>query len=310
MKISLRKILYRSFCLVALAGSVLYSCQERESLSIPYPEAPPADSIDSFLPGIVCRAKDSVDFNAAFSPDAKSFYFTRTLNRKWDIYVTRHDGASWSMSGVAGFCSPEYSEADPAFGPDGTLYYISDRPKNESDTLRDFDIWFVRPLPNGDWSPPENLGVVNTDSTEYYVSFAGDGNLYFASSRVGGFGAEDIYISKLVNGNYSEPENLGPQINSVFSDHDPCLPKDEGFMIYTSVEREDGLGEGDLYYSIKEADGKWSPSTHMSTAFNSSTYEYCSYFSPDYKYFFFSSKRDVKWTSVHSLPEEIRALMK
>jgi hypothetical protein len=60
---------------------------------------------------------------------------------------------------------------------------------------------------------------------------------------------------RLVNEKYSEPENSGPQTNSAFSDHDPCLPNDEHFMICTSVEREDGLGEGDLYYSIKDADG-------------------------------------------------------
>jgi Tol biopolymer transport system component len=261
------------------------------------------------LPGIVCSGGDSIDFNAAFSPDGKSFYFARSQNRKWDIYVSHYDGRNWTKATRAGFNSDIYSEADPAFGPDGSIYYISDRPKDEDDTLRDFDIWSVRQLPDGQWSSPENIRPVNSDSTEYYVSFAGDGNMYFASSRPGGYGREDIYVSMLVDGQYGPPENLGAEINGPYSDHDPCLPKNESFMIFTSVARTDGLGEGDLYLSIKGKDGRWSPGKNMGGRFNTKTYEYCSYFSPDENYFFFSSELDIKWMRTKSFPQEITRLI-
>lgn len=235
---------------ISLVSSAILiaSCGKEVSL-IPYPPAPPADSISSFLPGIVCSGGDSIDFNAAFAPDGKSFYFTRSQNRKWDIYVTRYEDGQWKEPVRLKFSSDQYSEADPAFGPDGTLYFISNMPKNEADTVRDFDIWFVKPRRDGTWTKPENLEAVNTDSTEYYISFAGDGNMYFASSRVGGYGLEDIYASYHRADGFSTPENLGPQINSSFSDHDPCLPKNESFMICTSVDRKDGYGEGDRYFT-------------------------------------------------------------
>ena len=50
---------------------------------------------------------------------------------------------------------------DPAFAPDGKLYFISNRPKDQSDTIADYDIWFVAPLADGRWSAPENLKSIN-----------------------------------------------------------------------------------------------------------------------------------------------------
>jgi len=278
-----------------------YSCDKKNDLSIPYPPPPPVDSIAAFLPGIVCSSADSIDFNATFSPDGRSFYFSRSQNRSWDIFETRYDGTRWTKARPIALGGVQYSEADPAIGPDGFLYFISNMPKDKADTLADFDIWFARPAPGGGWSKPENLSVVNSDSTEFYVSFARSGDLYFSSSRTGGYGLEDIYVSKKTAQGYSTPVNMGPQINSAFSDHDPCVWEDEGIMIYTSVERKDSYGEADLYYSIKTDDGTWSPAVHLRDKFNTPTYEYCSYFSPDYRYFFYSSERNVKWTPVETL---------
>lgn len=266
---------------------------------IPYPAAPRKDSVANFLPGIVSKPGDSVDFNAAFSPDGKSFYFSRTQNRQWDILLTRYEHGSWSAPRVL-FENYQYSECDPAFGPDGSLYFISNAPKDTNDTIPDFDIWFVRPQENGGWSDPENLKEVNTDSTEYYVSFAGDGNMYFASSRAGGFGDVDLYVSRRVDGRYTIPENLGANVNTPDADHDPALPKNEKFIIYTI--------NGDNHYSIRMPDGSWSPKKPLDKL-NTSTYEYCNYFSPDYRYFFFSSRYDVRWTPTESLPEELFELI-
>jgi len=298
-------------CCMALCGVLAFQgCGTDTKTSIAYPDLPSVDSAVSFLPGIVCSGADSIDFNATFSPDGKAFYFTRSQNRKWDIYVSGYNEGRWAKAVKADIgVDDAYSEADPMFGPDGFLYFISDRPKDPTDTLRDFDIWFVKPAADGSWSAPERVEGVNTDSTEYYVSFAGDGNMYFASSRAGGFGLEDIYVSRRVDGKFTTPENLGPKINSVYSDHDPYLPAHERFIIYTSVDRPDGLGEGDLYMAIKDDSGRWQNGKSMGPRFNTPTYEYCSYLTADQHYFFFSSRRDVKWMRAAALPTELVELL-
>jgi len=297
-------------CLALPALSLIQACNADKKTAVVYPEPLPGDSAVSFLPGIVCSAGDSIDFNATFSPDGKAFYFTRSQHRKWDIYVSRFENGRWRKAVTAGVGADDhYSDADPMFGPDGFLYFISDRPKDVYDSLRDFDIWYVKPTADGGWSAPEHVEGVNSDSTEYYVSFAGDGTMYFASSRPGGYGMEDIYRSPRINGRYTTPENLGPQINSTYSDHDPCLPANERFIIYTSVDRPDGLGEGDLYMAIKGSDGRWQNGVSMGPRFNTPTYEYCSYLTADQRYFFFSSRRDVKWARAEALPAELAKLL-
>jgi len=268
--------------------------------AITYPAPLPDSTALPFLPGIV--SSDSLDFNSAFSPDGKSFYFARSGKGKWMIYVTELKAGSWSRPRLAPFHEPQYSQADPFITPDGTLYYISNRPKTAGDTVSDYDIWRIRPRPDGSWTAPENIEAVNSDSTEYYVSLAANGNLYFASNRQGSSGSHDIYLSRYIDGHYAKPENLGPAINSTQMEHDPMIAPDEQFLIFTSVDRDDSHGSGDLYYSLRNADGAWGPAKNMGARFNTDSYEYCSYLTPDGKYLFYSSAFDVKWISTKHLP--------
>ena len=283
----------------------LFQCatNNESTTTINYPEPKPDSAALRFLPGIV--STDSLDFNSAFSIDGKSFYFAHTVKGKFVIYQTIFDGSNWSMPAHAAFSDTNYSEADPFITDDGSIYYISNRPRDASDTIPDFDIWVVRPQPNGGWSALENLQAINSDSTEYYVSLSANGNIYFASNRSGGYGSHDIYYSKFVDGKYTTPENLGPSVNSAETEHDPLIAKDERFIVFTAVNRKDGYGEADLYYSLKDENKKWAQALNMGKQINTPTYEYCPYLTPDSKYFFYSSNYDVKWIAAGHLPFKV-----
>jgi len=274
-------------------------CTSKKEETISYPAPLPDSAVLTFLPGVV--SSDSLDFNSAFSPDGKIYYFCRAQKGKWDIYqVTLDPEAKYTVT-MAPFSEAEYSQADPFILPDGTIYYISNRPKNERDTVRDYDIWKIYPNTDGTWSAPENIEGVNSDSTEYYVSLAANGNLYFASTRKGGYGGLDLYVSKLVNGKYTSPENLGPSINTATDEHDPLITPDEQSIIFTSYNRPGGYGEADLYYTRRD-NHQWLTAKNMGKQFNTPTYEYCPNFSPDGKYFFYSSEYNVKWIDSRHLP--------
>lgn len=274
-------------------------CASKREETISYPTPLPDSAVLTFLPGVV--SSDSLDFNSAFSPDGKIYYFCRAKKGKWDIYqVTLNPEAKYTVT-MAPFSEAEYSQADPFILPDGTIYYISNRPKNERDTVRDYDIWKIYPNTDGTWSAPENIEGVNSDSTEYYVSLAANGNLYFASTRKGGYGGLDLYVSKLVNGKYTSPENLGASINTATDEHDPLITPDEQSIIFTSYNRPGGYGEADLYYSRRD-NHQWLTAKNMGKQFNTPTYEYCPNFSPDGKYFFYSSEYNVKWIDSRHLP--------
>lgn len=261
--------------------------------NIPYPKPYPDSLAKVFLQGLV--SKDSVDFGAAFSPDGKSFYFSRSENKRSNIFVSQYDGAAWTNPVKLPFNGENYSTADPAFAQDGTLYFISNRPKDQSDTLRDYDIWHVRPLSNGQWREPEQVKQINSDSNEFYISFSKNGNLYFSSSRKGGYGEEDIYVSRVVERQYTSPENLGKTINTEHSEYDPGMSANEDVIVFASSGRKDALGKADLYYSKNENGKYWREAQNMGVKINTVTREYCPYFSPDGSWFFFSSEGDVKW---------------
>lgn len=292
---------YILYCCMLGGYLMTAGCNTVSDTGIPYPSPLPDSVALSFLPGIVSR--DSLDFNSAFSPDGKTFYFARSSSVGWQILLTRYDGRKWTAPVPAPFSESKYSQADPFFGPDGALYYISNRPRDAADTIADYDIWLVRPQPDGNWSAPENLSAVNTDSTEYYVSLADNGNIYFASNRPGGMGDHDIYVSRLEQGHYTTPVNLGPAVNSPAMEHDPCISKDDRLLYFTSVERTDSHGSADIYYTRKNAAGEWTAAMNAGPRVNTATYEYCSYLTPDGRYLFFSSNFDVKWIDTRYLPE-------
>jgi hypothetical protein len=274
---------------------VLFACKKETVVS--YPSPFPNDELIPFLPGLI--GTDSLEFNSLFSPDGKSFYFSR--NEIHDIYESRFNGKQWGEPTMTSFSEKEFKECDPAFSPDGNrLYYISTRKRDRHDSIDDFDIWYVEKQ-GENWSAPQNLEIVNSDSSEFYVSFADNGNLYFASNRAGGFGSFDIYVSRYVDNAYTPPVNLGRSVNANHFEHDPFISSNERILIYTSVTRTDGYGKGDLYYSLRDKEGNWSAAKNLGPLFNGPEYEFCPYLTKDGKYFFLTRGSDVKWINAQAL---------
>jgi len=90
------------------------------------------------------------------------------------------------------------------------------------------DLYISHKQEDGSWSKPEYIDALNTDDDEFGPSLDPDGEtLYFASSRSGGFGSTDIYVTKRLDDtwtNWSEPINLGAPVNT------------KGFDAYYSVD--------------------------------------------------------------------------
>ena len=99
------------------------------------------------------------------------------------------------------------------------------------------------------WSEPLNLGdVINTAGEETAPFLAGDNvTLYFSSNGFSGFGGSDVYMSKRLDDtwtNWSEPENLGPDINTKLDDLFFNIPSTSEFAYYS---REVAADNADVY---------------------------------------------------------------
>jgi hypothetical protein len=278
-------------------ASCITNCKdEHQPASIAYPQPAP-DSIPLvFLPGLV--SKDTLDFNATFSVDGKTFFFSRSHNRKYVIFETSYTSNKWQEPVISPLFDTLYSNTDPFIAPDSALYFISNRPRDKNDTTADYDIYRLVKQTDG-YGAPEYLNGVNSDSTEYYVSVSRTGNIYFSSYRDGNL---DLYMSRKTNNGYEKPVNLGAVINSPYDEHDPLIAPDESFLVFPS-DRPGGLGEADLYISHK-INGQWQQPVAMGNGINTKRYEYCPYLTADGKYFFYSSEYQVKWISASVLKKK------
>lgn len=250
-----------------------------------------APTPELFEPGRISTG--DMELNAAFTPDGKTLYFTKRTPKAqlWVIVASHLRGGRWSAPEVAEF-SGQYSDFDPFVSPDGKrIYFSSNRPIDGVGRPKtDFDIWFVERAGNA-WGPPKRLDApVNTSVQEFYPSVTNDGTLYFVSNREGGLGAGDIYRSRLVDGHYVEPENLGDSINARTNEGDPYISPDESYLVFVSYNRQGGQGDGDLYISVRR-DGVWSKAENLGPAINSSALDFCPIVSPDGTWLYFTSDR-------------------
>ncbi len=109
----------------------------------------------------------------------------------------------------------------------------------------------------GDWllGTPKNLGPqVNSTDSEYDPALSADGlELYFQSSRAGGFGDSDLYVAKRASlqDEWQPAQNLGPTVNTDAAESGPSLSAD-GLTLYFNSNRPGGFGGQDLYMTTRE----------------------------------------------------------
>ena len=99
------------------------------------------------------------------------------------------------------------------------------------------------------WSAPLNLGdVLNTAGEESAPFLASDNvTLYFSSNGFSGFGGSDVYMTKRLDDtwtNWSEPENMGPDINTKLNDLFFNIPSTSEYAYYS---REVAIDNADVY---------------------------------------------------------------
>jgi outer membrane protein OmpA-like peptidoglycan-associated protein len=111
-----------------------------------------------------------------------------------------------------------------------------------STATSDLHCIYVSFFKDNKWTTPLKLGkAINSGYGDFSAFLASDNvTLYFASYRPGGYGSADIYISKRLDDtwqNWSEPQNLGPDINSNAWDAYFTIP-----------------AKGDYFYMVKNND--------------------------------------------------------
>jgi Tol biopolymer transport system component len=274
--------------LLAISWAVFETANDRRIQTPPRAGASSSAPVPKlFAEGVINTSAD--EYGPTFTPDGRTLYFARRVSRSGPefIMVSQLSNDRWGEPRTAEF-SGEFFDKEPFISPDGKrLFFASQRPVagTEAKKGRDFDLWYVEKT-GRNWGSPNHLGpLVNTPGYENYPAVTMDGTLYFASVRDGGKGQNDLYRARLVNGEYTKPENLA-EINTPNTDADPYVAPDGSYMIFSS-DRPGSFGQGDLYVTYNRG-GKWSEPRNLGATFNTNEYEYTPMVAPGGKYFFFS----------------------
>ena len=193
---------------------------------------------------------DTFSCNDPFlSADEDKLYFMsdKAKNVKDDIkdsdlwYIKKKDKGWSEPINVGEPINSAKNEFYISFSNKGTIYFASNIHTSDSNKW-DYDIYYAEPE-NEKFKTPVRLNdSINTKYFEVDAFVSSDESyMIFCSTRPGGLGKGDLYISfKNVDNIWSKAINMGEIINTEHHEFCPFVTKDGKYLFYTS--------KGDIYW--------------------------------------------------------------
>ena len=199
------------------------------------------------------------DFYPSFSVDGKELYFSsrRSLpqgypkNQDMWIWEVERKNNAWGISKPLDSTIMKGFEYAHSVSKKGTIFFSSRRPG-----ARDFDIFFAK-RKNNKFLPPKILNEdINTAGYEDGPFISPDESyLIFESQRPESIdGSIDLYICfKQKDGTWTKAKNMGPRINTKYSERFAKVSPDGKYLFFGSNRRE--LADN-LYFDIYWIDAR------------------------------------------------------
>ena len=153
------------------------------------------------------------------------------------VSISSNVGGEWSDPVALNITNDyNYNEKANYFLTNNRRTMLLSVERDDSQGDRDLYVSFMQD--DSVWTEPLNLGkVINTASEESAPFLAADDKtLYFSSKGLSGYGGSDVYVSRRLDDtwtNWSEPENLGPEINSPQEDLFFNIPANSEYAYYS-----------------------------------------------------------------------------
>ncbi len=171
--------------------------------------------------------------------------------------------------------TPVADETLPVPTADGSSLIYTRRVNRQEDL-------YISKKVNGQWQEGQPIEGINTTMNEGAQSISADGRtiIFTACNRRGDFGSCDLYISENINGRWTRPQNMGPAINSPSWESQPGLSSN-GRLLYFASDRSGGQGGRDIWYSIRQQNGRWSTPVNLGSTVNTSGNDQAPFIHPD-----------------------------
>ena len=177
----------------------------------------------------------------------------------------------------------------PALSADGSTLIFTRSENVKGGRNEDF---YISYNDTDEWQFANNLGEpINTLKNEGAQCITADGKtLYFtACSRNDSYGRCDIYQSDFVNEKWTNPVNLGPNVNTESWESQPAISSD-GRQLFFVSNRPGGRGGKDIWVSYKNANGVWMEAKNIGDKINTSKDDISPFLHWDNQTLYFASK--------------------
>ena len=206
------------------------------------------------------------EFSPMFYNDGQVVYASandtsifNTRRYKWndqpylDLYVAKINEESQELRDAIKFSrkvNTKYHEASVTFSPDNeTMYFTRNnygkKLKMDKKGVNHLKIYRSQKL-NGEWSEAAEVPFNSDNYSTGHPALSPDGKLlYFVSDMPGSIGQTDIFVVDVHgDGTFSDPRNLGPNINTERKEMFPFINKEK---LYFSSDGHVGLGGLDVF---------------------------------------------------------------
>lgn len=193
---------------------------------------------------------DQHNYVAWISPDGNTLMLANNYEVvKQDISVSKKTATGWSF--------PKALKVNDFYNDNQFSCYHMNTEGNvilmnieRPDSKGDMDIYMSYLKPNKVWSEPKNIGnIINTVGIEASIFIASDNKtIYFSTNGRSGYGGFDMFMSKRLDDtwlNWSEPVNLGKQINTAGEEYFYTVPASGDYIYFSSTTNS--YGKADLF---------------------------------------------------------------
>jgi outer membrane protein OmpA-like peptidoglycan-associated protein len=257
------------------------------------------------------------DFSAIFVGDDVLFCSSRTKKTTTynedsvevfytDLFISRTDGKGGYLPAepLKGDVNGFYNEGHATLSSDGnTLFYTANLIKKSGKNTKvdEYKLGiFIAKLVNGEWVKSGEF-IHNSQNSRFSTAHPfltdNDSTLYFASNRPGGYGGSDLYKCVLTANGWSEPMNLGDEVNQEGNEFFPFV-NEEGTLFFTSDGRYDSEGM-DIYCSFPLANNQYEEAFRLNSTINTSADELAYFEKPGTNVGLFSSNREHELDDVY-----------
>lgn len=182
-----------------------------------------------------------------------------------------------------------------ALTPNGNELVIINKFSQAGGLDKGFSI--TRKTSDNQWTFPEPIEIKNysNKSSDVNLAMSADGNILILSmQRQDSYGDNDLYVCfKIGHNQWSEPQNLGPKVNTIYRETTPFLSED-GKRLFFSSNRKGSLGGSDIFYLIRKGNNweDWSVPYRFVEPINSDADDSQPYFNSATGFLYFSSNRE------------------